>query len=58
MRTARVPYDEDPEICPVRAWTAYRTRLIAEHGEQWADPATPAFSCIDRWGRVTGGMVP
>ncbi|GHI24638.1 hypothetical protein Shyd_69040 [Streptomyces hydrogenans] len=58
VRTARVPYDEDPEICPVRAWTAYRTRLIAEHGEQWADPATPAFVGIDRWGRVTGGMVP
>ncbi|MGW1226594.1 integrase [Streptomyces sp. NPDC002530] len=58
VRTARVPYDEDPEICPVRAWTAYRTRLLAEHGEQWVAPATPAFVGIDRWGRVTGGMVP
>ncbi|MGW3765387.1 hypothetical protein [Streptomyces sp. NPDC005131] len=42
----------------MRAWTAYRDRLVAEHGEAWAGPSTPAFVGIDRWGRVTGGMVP
>ncbi|MFC8956159.1 integrase [Streptomyces sp. NPDC057101] len=58
VRTAKIPYDDDPEICPVRAWTAYRTRLVTEHGARWADPATPAFVSIDRWGHITGGMVP
>ncbi|MEV8212054.1 hypothetical protein AB0P40_45005, partial [Streptomyces sp. NPDC079189] len=37
---------------------ADRTRLVPEHGEQWADPSTPAFVGIDRWGHITGGMVP
>ncbi|OKJ52761.1 integrase [Streptomyces sp. CB02261] len=59
VRNAKIRYADDPEICPVRAWTVYRTRLVAEHGPQWADPSTPAFVSIDRWGHVTGGgMVP
>ncbi|MFE5710601.1 hypothetical protein ACFQ7J_07220 [Streptomyces sp. NPDC056501] len=48
VRTAKIPYGDDPEICPVLAYTAYRTRLVAEHGEQWDDPSTPAFVGIDR----------
>ncbi|WP_257895372.1 integrase [Streptomyces anulatus] len=58
VRNAKIRYADDPELCPVRAWTAYRTRLVAEHGEQWADPSTPTFVGIDQWGHVTGGMVP
>ncbi|MFD4178202.1 site-specific integrase [Streptomyces anulatus] len=58
VRNAKIRYADDPDLCPVRAWTAYRTRLIAEHGEQWADPSMPAFVGIDQWGHVTGGMVP
>ncbi|MFF9221483.1 site-specific integrase [Streptomyces viridosporus] len=58
VRNAKIGYAEDPEICPVRAWTAYRERLVAEHGLRWADPSTPAFVGIDRWGHVTGGMGP
>lgn len=41
----------------VRAYTAYRTRLAAEYDQVWAAPA-PAFVGIDRWGHITGGMVP
>ncbi|MFF6888707.1 integrase [Streptomyces sp. NPDC012421] len=58
VRNAKIRYADDPEICPVRAYNAYRTRLVAERGERWADPSTPAFVGIDRWGHVTGGMVP
>ncbi len=58
VRNAKIAYAQDSEVCPVRAWTAYRTRLVAEHGRRWADPSTPAFVGIDRWGHVTGGMVP
>ncbi|MEW1551823.1 hypothetical protein [Streptomyces tsukubensis] len=42
VRDAKILYASDPEICPIRAWTAYRTRLAAEA----------------RWGRGTGGMTP
>jgi integrase len=58
VRNAKIRYGDDPEICPVRAWTAYRARLVAEQGQRWADPSTPAFVGIDRWGHVTGGMGP
>ncbi|MFD6326794.1 hypothetical protein ACFWOL_28950 [Streptomyces sp. NPDC058442] len=58
VRNAKIGYAEDPEICPVRAYLAYRERLVAEHGLRWADPSTPAFVGIDRWGHVTGGMGP
>ncbi|MGV9935519.1 hypothetical protein ACWDY4_33905 [Streptomyces olivaceoviridis] len=58
LRDARIRYAGDPENCPVRAWTAYRERLIAEHGPRWADPSTPAFVGIDRCGHITGGMGP
>ncbi|MGW3601152.1 hypothetical protein [Streptomyces sp. NPDC005167] len=34
VRNAKLAYAQDPEVCPVRAWTAYRIRLVAEHGEQ------------------------
>ncbi|WP_063756419.1 hypothetical protein [Streptomyces sp. NRRL S-1824] len=57
VRNAKLAYAQDPEVCPVRAWTAYRTRLVTEHGEQWADPSTPAFVGIDRHGHITGGLV-
>ncbi|MFF3843453.1 integrase [Streptomyces sp. NPDC001930] len=58
VRTAKIPYSDDPDICPVRAYTAYRTRLAAEHDQGWAAPSAPAFVGIDRWGHITGGMVP
>ncbi|CAM5720427.1 MULTISPECIES: hypothetical protein [Streptomyces] len=40
------------------AWTAYRERLIAEHGPRWAAPSTPTFVGNDRWGHITGGLEP
>ncbi|MFJ1544498.1 integrase [Streptomyces sp. NPDC088246] len=58
VRNAKIRYADDPEICPVRAYAAYRARLVDERGEQWADPSTPAFVGIDRWGHITGGMGP
>ncbi|MGW5609522.1 integrase [Streptomyces sp. NPDC003753] len=58
VRNAKIRYADDPEICPVRAYVAYRARLVDEHGGQWADPSTPAFVGIDRWGHITGGMGP
>lgn len=58
VRNAKIPYSDEIEICPVRAYTAYRTRLVAEHGPKWADPSTPAFVGIDQWGHITGGMGP
>ncbi|MEU8765029.1 integrase [Streptomyces sp. NPDC048659] len=58
VRNAKIRYADEIEICPVRAYTVYRTRLVAERGPRWADPSTPAFVGIDRWGHVTGGMVP
>ncbi|CAM5593605.1 integrase [Streptomyces abikoensis] len=58
VRNARIAYQQDPEVCPVWAWRHYRERLIAEQGEQWADPSTPAYVGIDRWGHLTGGMGP
>ena len=56
VREAKIPYSQDPTVCPVRAWTAYRAQLVSEHGQQWAAPSTPAFVGINRWGQVTGGM--
>ena len=58
VREARIPYAQDPELCPVRAWIAYREQLVAEHGQQWTNPSTPAFVSINRWGQVTGGLGP
>ncbi|MFI2209630.1 integrase [Streptomyces sp. NPDC020141] len=58
VRDAKILYARDPVICPVRAWTAYRARLAAEAEDRWSAPSAPAFVGIDRWGRVTGGMVP
>lgn len=58
VRNAKIGYAEEPEICPVRAWTAYRTRLAAEAAPRWSRPDAPAFVGIDRWGHITGGMGP
>lgn len=58
VRNAKIGYSDDPEICPVRAWIAYRTRLAAEAEPRWSRPDAPAFVGIDRWGHVTGGMGP
>ncbi|MCX5410142.1 integrase (plasmid) [Streptomyces sp. NBC_00335] len=58
VRNAKIPYAADPEICPVRAYIAYRDRLLSEHGPRWADPSTPAFVGIDQHGHLTGGLVP
>lgn len=59
VRDAKIPYAQDPTVCPVRAWTAYRQQLVAEHGQRWADPSTPAFVGIHRSGKtITGGMGP
>ncbi|WP_181802699.1 hypothetical protein [Streptomyces shenzhenensis] len=53
VRNAKIRYaDDDPQHCAVRAWTGYRTRLVAEHGQQQADPSTPAFAGIDGWVHV------
>lgn len=58
VREAKIPHSQDPEVCPVRAWTAYREQLIADHGQRWVDQSAPAFVGIDRWGHITGGMGP
>lgn len=58
VREAKIPYSQTPELCPVRAWIAYREQLVAEHGPKWAAPSTPAFVAISRWGQVTGGLGP
>ncbi|MEV3926448.1 MULTISPECIES: hypothetical protein [Actinomycetes] len=58
VRNAKIPYARDPEVCPVRAFLAYRARLVTEHGAQHGHPSAPAFVGIDRWGHVTGGMGP
>ncbi|MCX4971104.1 hypothetical protein OHA98_41600 [Streptomyces sp. NBC_00654] len=34
VRNAKIRYADGAEIRPVRAYIAYRTRLVAEHGEQ------------------------
>ncbi|MFJ4674085.1 site-specific integrase [Kitasatospora purpeofusca] len=58
VREAKIPFARDPEVCPVLAWNTYRERLADEAEPRWSEPAAPAFVGIDRWGRVTGGMVP
>ncbi|MET9405792.1 integrase [Streptomyces sp. NPDC002935] len=58
VRDAKINYQDDPEICPVEAWKAYRSRLAAEAEPRWSQPDAPAFVGIDRHGNVTGGMVP
>ncbi|MEV5598948.1 integrase [Streptomyces sp. NPDC052496] len=58
VRNAKIAYATDPEICPVRAWIAYRARLAAEADPRWKRSDAPAFVGIDRWGHVTGGMGP
>ncbi|MEZ7005647.1 tyrosine-type recombinase/integrase [Streptomyces sp. AD55] len=58
VRDAKIRYQNDPEICPVEAWKAYRARLAAEADPKWSRPDAPAFVGIHRSGTVTGGMVP
>jgi integrase len=53
IRNAKIGYDRaNPEICPVLSYTAYRERLVEEHGERHAQPDDPAFHWIDRHGNV------
>ncbi|MEY9969618.1 hypothetical protein ABIA33_007707 [Streptacidiphilus sp. MAP12-16] len=42
----------------MRAWTAWRERLLAEGGPQYADPSGPAFHGIDRHGHIHDGIGP
>ena len=58
VRDAKIRYQQDPEICPVRAWIAYRERLTVEAEPRWSALDAPAFVGIGRHGRVTGGMPP
>ncbi|MFJ3043049.1 MULTISPECIES: site-specific integrase [Streptomyces] len=58
VRDAKINYQQDPEICPVEAWKAYRARLAADAEPRWSEPDAPAFVGVDRHGNVTGGMVP
>lgn len=58
VREAKIPYAQDPEVCPVRAWTAYRTQLASETDPKWLASDAPAFVGIHRSGTVTGGMGP
>ncbi|NYV75483.1 integrase, partial [Streptomyces sp. UH6] len=58
VRDARIPYADDPDLCPVRAWITYRKRLSAEVDPRWSAPDAPAFLGIDRWGNPTGGLTP
>jgi hypothetical protein len=34
VRNTKTSYSQDPEICPVRARTAYRTQPVAENGQR------------------------
>ncbi|WP_309062531.1 hypothetical protein [Streptomyces sp.] len=58
VRDAKTNYQDDPEVRPVEAWTAYGTRLTAEAPPRWWEPTAPAFVGVDRHGNVTGGMAP
>lgn len=58
VRNAKINYQDDHDICPVRAWTHYRERLAAEADPGWSRPDAPAFVGIDRWANVTGGTSP
>lgn len=55
VRDAKIRYQQDPEICPARAWIAYREQLATEAAPRWSAPDTPAFVGINRHGGVTGG---
>lgn len=53
VRTVPIPYNNDePEICPARAWQ----RWLTTYGTD--DPTAPAFPRIDRWGNLRGPMAP
>ncbi|MFE9003054.1 tyrosine-type recombinase/integrase [Streptomyces sp. NPDC007875] len=53
VRTVAIPYNNDePEICPSRAWE----RWLDAYGR--TDPTAPAFPRIDRWGHIGGAMHP
>ncbi|CAL9673396.1 integrase [Streptomyces sp. enrichment culture] len=58
VRDAKINYQQDPEICPVEAWKAYRARLAADAEPRWSEPDAPAFVGVDRHGNVTGGHGP
>jgi integrase len=49
-RTVHVPaWDHMPELCPKRAWLAYRARMAEHHITEG-----PAFRGVDRWDHVQG----
>lgn len=49
-RTATVPaWDSMPELCPKRAWLAWRRRL-----DELGVTSGPAFRAVDRWDHVQG----
>ncbi|MFD5652974.1 tyrosine-type recombinase/integrase [Streptomyces sp. NPDC127039] len=58
VRDAKINYQQDPEVCPVEAWKAYRAHLATDAEPRWSEPDAPAFVGVDRHGNVTGGMVP
>ncbi|MGW1872535.1 hypothetical protein [Streptomyces sp. NPDC001975] len=44
VRDAKINYQDDPEICPVEAWKAYRARLAVEAEPRWSEPTAPRLS--------------
>ncbi|MEU2968207.1 hypothetical protein ABZ687_24960 [Streptomyces ardesiacus] len=58
VRDARINYQQDPEICPVEAWKAYRTRLAAEADPRWSEAGAPAFVGVDRHGTSPAAWSP
>lgn len=57
VRDVAVPYANDPVVCPVRAYLAWRAAL-EESDPRFTDPRDPAFHAVDRWGRVGSAMSP
>ncbi|MFE3381670.1 tyrosine-type recombinase/integrase [Streptomyces anulatus] len=58
VRDAKIPYQKDPVICPVRAWIAYRQALVAHGGNPHESPSDSAFHWIDQHGNIRGPLGP
>jgi hypothetical protein len=58
VRDAKTNYQDAPAVCPVEAWTAYRTRLTGVAPPCCSEPTASAFVGVARHDDVTGGMVP
>ncbi|MFB6665977.1 tyrosine-type recombinase/integrase [Streptomyces parvus] len=56
VRDAKIPYQKDPVICPVRAWIAYRQALVAHGGSPHESPSDSAFHWIDQHGNIRGPL--